>query len=61
MGLSSTKEIESVKDMKVSGYLSYQGMVNFWGKEVNIGLALCLEISAYSTLGNGVSISTAFQ
>ena len=32
MGLSSTKEIDSVKDMKVSCNLSYQGMINFRGK-----------------------------
>ena len=61
LGLSSTKEIDSVRDMKMPGYLSYQGMVNFWGKEVKIGLALCLEISACSALGNGVSIWTALQ
>ena len=61
LGLSSTKEIDSVRDMKMSGYLSYQGAVKFWGKEVNKGLALCLEISACSALGNGVSISTSFK
>ena len=59
--LSSTKEIDSVKDMKVSSNLSYQGMVNFQGKEVKIGLALCLEISACSALGNGVSINTTYK
>ena len=32
VGLSSTKGIDSVKDMKVSCNLSYQGMVNFRGK-----------------------------
>ena len=31
------------------------------GKEVNKGLALCLEISACSALGNGVSIITVFK
>ena len=61
LGLSSTKEIDSVRDMKMPGYLSYQGAVKFWGKEVNKGLALCLEISACSALGNRVSINTAFQ
>ena len=61
LGLSSTKEIDSVRDMKKSGYLSFQGVVNFWGKKVKIGLALCLEISACLALGNGVSINTAFK
>ena len=61
LGLSSTKEIDSVRDMKMPGYLSYQGEVKFRGKEVKEGLALCLEISACSSLGNGVSISIAFR
>ena len=61
LGLSSTKEIDSVRDMKMPGYLSYQGAVKIWGKEVNKGLALCLEISACSALGNGISISTSFE
>ena len=36
-------------------------MVNFRGKEVKKGWRYALEISAYSALGNGVSISTVFQ
>ena len=42
-------------------YLSYQRKVNFQGIEVKKGLALCLEISACSTLGNGVSINTTLS
>ena len=60
LGLSSTKEIDSVKDMKVSGYLSYQGNGQL-SRERGQGETLCLEINACSTLGNGVSICTALK
>ena len=61
MGLSSTKGIDSVRDMAMSDYLSNQGAVNFQGKEVKSGLALGLEISACWALGNGVSICTTLK
>ena len=61
MGLSSTKGIDSMKDVTISKYLSHQRKVNFQGKEVKRGLALGLEISAYWDLGNGVSIYTALE
>ena len=61
LGLSSTKGIDSMRDMTMSDYLSHQGAVNFQGKEVKRGLAVGLEISACWALGNGVSLCTALK
>ena len=61
LGLSSTKGVDSMKDVTMSKYLSHQRKVNFQGQEVKRGLALGLEISACWALGNGVSICTALE
>ena len=57
MGLSSTKETDSVKDRCLELSISV-------GKEnrskLKLGLALEVEISAFNALGNGVSINTTF-
>ena len=50
-----------MRDMTMLDYLSHQGAVNFQGKEVERGLALGLEISAYWASGNGVSICTTLE
>ena len=61
MGLSSTKGINSMKDVTMSKYLSHQRKVNFHEKEVKRGLALGLEINACWALGNGVSFYTVLE
>ena len=61
LGLSSTKEIDAVKDMKCQVTWVIKERSTFRGKRSKKGLALCLEISACLALGNGVSISIAFK
>ena len=46
LGLSSTKGIDSVRNMTKSKFLSHKVKVGFQGEEAKRGLALGLEISA---------------
>ena len=58
LGLSSTKEIDSVKYrwLELSISVSKEN-----GNKLKLGLVLEVEISAFNALGNGVSINTTFQ
>ena len=51
LGLSSTKGIDSMRDMTMSDYLSHQGAINFQGKEVKRWVSA--RLGDHSLLGFG--------